>query len=391
MLLLLIVCVMCFGLPLLGWLGYLANPEVDRYYSFVTYGTHLETSGVYLLLGLVCIFLGFYIREFSFSSTSISVYEIEQRENKVKRLKEWMEIYGLMLGIFLSFFFFFFKGWTFFPERTGYRTEVETSGLLNALSGVSGLLSIPALGAGFSVSKGKWRAFAVFVFFVLMLAFFAKASRIFAIAPLLFLGGAWLAGGKMKYPFIISLVFFPLLLSMALELRGLHIQGFLPFISYVFSEYSVNFLNALFRLYLNLGSSYFIFSETLVDTGWLSWGDMFVSINPLPGKMVGWYQVSDNYRIGSAVPYSAMGEAFGYSTLFGMLFCLLIGGLVSKINDNFLRLRYVGILQAVLLLYFCMLVPQYNLRSVMRFYYLIFFLGLARDFYSYLRVSVHTK
>jgi hypothetical protein len=106
--------------------------------------------------------------------------------------------------------------------------------------------------------------------------------------------------------------------------------------------------------------------------------DLLLSINPLPGVMVGWYDVYEQFRVSKFIPYNTPGVlltiniffAFLYYWCLGIYFSFLGYSLIDYIKRN--KIIRAGI---VLTLAFSIIFmeTQYKLRSTTRLiYYLIF-------------------
>lgn len=102
--------------------------------------------------------------------------------------------------------------------------------------------------------------------------------------------------------------------------------------------------------------------------------NILIALNPAPGGLAGWYEIADLRRVSVDVPYSAMGELYGYSPLVCFLYMLIAGYFITYIqfySENFSTLaRFVGLISAVSLgLLFAILAPQYPLRNITRLVY----------------------
>lgn len=384
--LLVMVLVVVFGPNFLGCIGYLIEPEIALNYSFVSYYGEFYSPMIYLFLGVFSTFFGYWMVTRNFRKRNV----YEGIKNPFYYIEKY-DSFVIFSSVIMGLMFFSLRGIYYIPERIGYHAEigVELPAFLSTMLGITGLLSIVLLGYSFGRTTGLKKYLVFFVFSIVLVCFYSKASRIFAFSPVIFFLMASIARkSNMKWLFL-SLFCMPVLVDAVLVYRGLYNQGFMAFVGY---PYDFDYIRSLGSLYLNLSSAYFIFSETLSSAGWQNFSDLYVSLSPLPGSYVGWYDVNENYRINRFVPYSSLGEIFAFSVLLGSLFLMFLGMVVALINANLYRYPLFGMMQAALLLYCCLLMPQYNLRSVMRFLYLLIAIEIAFKLYKEFRTrSVKVK
>ncbi|WP_426370151.1 hypothetical protein [Pseudocolwellia sp. HL-MZ7] len=378
-----------FGFPILGYLTYILGLSDISDFDFLSLRTNTFEPLILLLMGSVSYALAYFMSNHLSSDKKLNI--TKNNELHMDEIRFVLGKYSHYIALFCAVFFFIFQGWMFFPERYGYRVEISFLPSLYALAGMFGLLSIFTLGFTYGSNKNAWKYIALFIFFIVFLAFFSKASRIFALAPTLFLLSSCWAGKKFSTSLSVSLILLPFLLTLSLQLRGLNLQGFLPFIEYFFTDVDFSYDKVLRGIISNFSSTYFIFAETLNQAGWMQLNDVLISLNPLPGSLVGWRDVFWKYRINVNVPYSTLGEVFAYSVSLGLGFCVFLGLLVGKINKNITSKTYLGIVQAILIFYVAILIPQYNLRSAARFLYLILFLELGFHSLNFFKLCAQGK
>lgn len=124
-------------------------------------------------------------------------------------------------------------------------------------------------------------------------------------------------------------------------------------------------------------SPIFILSETFHRAN-LSAADLLTELNPLPGKYTNWYSIYHYHRINQNIPFSAIGTLYYYSWFSLLVFggvlqyvTSLIGIMMRFINSNF-----AGTITVVFSIYFWAMINAYNLRSIMRWVYLILLIYL---------------
>jgi len=288
-----------------------------------------------------------------------------------------MKTKGPILGFFSGFIFFCVDGVTFLPERVGYVIEGGSFfSTIYAISGLCGLICIPLLALAWNSKSRFLKIICLILFLLVLLCYFAKASRVFVLGAIIYLTVAYYSGAKFS-KFILFFVFSltPISMSFIYELRGQLVQGLIPFLSFLFqgdSEYTISEL--FFSFFISFSGSYYIFMETVNRAYWIDFKDLWVSINPQFGSAAGWVDVFEEYRIVEAVPYSSIGEVIAYSNSFFYFFCFLLGVVFAKSEINFRYGRVIGVAQISILLYMAILMPQYNLRSIFRFFYLVLLL-----------------
>lgn len=378
MTLLIIAILIVFGIQSLGWFLYIIDTSIAQQMVFLSYGTPVGFDILYLLFGAVVFVIGFFLVSKQYSANQ--EYDFLGRMQKN---------HGLVMGVgpVLSVFFILFTGVTSIPERQGYHAigfDFLPSFLVS-VSGIFGLLSVPML--GFSYAKGgrALKLLSIMLLLALCVCYFSKASRVLAFAPLAFFGMAYAVSGRGRLGLGLGMACAPFFIHIALASRAQPIQGFMPQLEYLIYGMELSFGKVLWSFLTSLAGPYFIFSETLAVSYWQNWSDLSVSLNPDIGVRAGWYEVYSFYRINRFVPYSALGEVFSFSILLGGAFCMLLGGLLARIDLRLRRKELVGYFLLAIFLYACILIPQYNLRTVMRFIYLVVFIDLVVALVDYFR------
>lgn len=369
MIVLLLALFIIFGVQSIGWFLYIFNPGLPSDMDFLSYGASDSGAIFYLLVGAAFFVFGYK----TFAGKEVardSMYLLDELKSSSGNI--------LLLGPMLAVLFILFSGAASIPSREGYHV-VNFSFLpsfLISISGIAGLLALPLLGLTFAKGGKTFKLLSIVLLLVLMVCYFSKASRILAFAPLAFWGMAYAISGKGKIFLAISFVIAPVFVHIVLASRGQLIQGFMPFLEYAIYDLTFGLGEVLWSALSSLAGPYFIFSETLIDSQWQVWSDISISLNPDFGVRAGWYEVSDFYRVNRFVPYCALGEVFAYSLLFGCIYCFLLGALLARLSLRVRRREFLGYLMLAIYLYACVLIPQYNLRSVMRFVYMVAFLEL---------------
>jgi len=104
----------------------------------------------------------------------------------------------------------------------------------------------------------------------------------------------------------------------------------------------------------------------------------FTAVNPMPGVLTNWYEISKSVRLNEFAPYSSIGELYLYGNFIAFGFAMFIG-VILRLTDYFFS-KSRGQLIAIFLYFIVMLLSayfwQYNLRSFSRIIYYFVFLYL---------------
>jgi hypothetical protein len=227
------------------------------------------------------------------------------------------------------------------------------------------------------------KLFAVLMLSAFFITYFSLASRWLAITFLLFSLGLYSAAPNARFSklaVLCSLVGVFILLPLPLALRSMPSQGLNPFLGYMLTdgylvaklEYGKLVNNVLFA---------FPLSAYVSSLPKLSYSDFLVSINPLPGSMIGWYELVVLLRLNPYTPFNTTGQLLnhglvitaGYYSILGMYFSRLDYKIIEFVNKGNV------ILSAVLLgmsFLYILTTLQYNLRSSTRLIYYMMFIEL---------------
>ena len=283
----------------------------------------------------------------------------------------------------------FVPGVPYLLDRPYYLADAFGGGA----AAIAGQLSIAAvLGCGLlaSVWRGAGRVLAVALALVYFVSFFALATRVMALAPVLFALGAF-AGSpsrRTRIGLAVSAVASVALIGLPLFLRNQVHHGLIPYVH----ELS-GFLSATAGydvVALNILISFAIIGVTAYVQPTFPSHDLFVSLNPLPGGMAGWYDIADVHRLNVYTPYGAIGELgnVGPAAVVGYFVAL---GLVMAWLDRRVRAHLVAgrqgpaLLVVGLVALFCLYNQQYNLRQSTRMVYYALAIDLALMAWTWFR------
>jgi hypothetical protein len=211
----------------------------------------------------------------------------------------------------------------------------------------------------------------------------SQGSRRLALIPLLFLAGRTVAGRELR-AWKISLAALAALYLMPLPLafRSLVSHGAVPHLNslagYVSSQPPWEPIAA------NLLFGFPLAAQVALHQPPISMNAFIVSVNPLPGGLAGWYDISRSLRLNEFTPYSALGELSNQGPLAVIFYCLSLGiamtwssrmllGSVGQHASSLLRTLFISAGAGFIALSFL----QYNLRSTTRVVYMMMALAIA--------------
>ncbi len=199
---------------------------------------------------------------------------------------------------------------------------------------------------------------------------------------------------KVKFSFNVFLSF--VFLAYLMQLRMLDSHGVLPYIKSIASSGADFVENFYFNIYYSLIFGVYVTIGTFKDAI-ADWNIIFVSLNPLPGSIAGWYNYADDMRLNIYAPYSLHGRIFKMGNLFSFIYFFLTGIIFSfmemKVRSFLNRKKRIFAFIIVLLLILHIVYGfEYNLRSAFRYIYYAFFLIALIEGYYYLKpILLKTK
>lgn len=240
-----------------------------------------------------------------------------------------------------------------------------------------GIASVAIAGNVFG-SKSKYlRVIAALVALVFIVLFFGLGSRRLALAPLAFALGFLLAKPKKILGALIPAAFLAIfLLPLPLYMRGLQEHGL---IAYAAALESYKLFDTDWVVTLNnVLISFPITGATAFGSSSIPLSYLGVSLNPLPGVLAGWYDISSEMTLNRWTPFSAVGEAANYGMPWMAVVWVGVGILVGVIELLMVRVVRAGYPIAAigavgLVSLFAIQSIQYTMRSSTRmlFYALI--------------------
>lgn len=239
-----------------------------------------------------------------------------------------------------------------------------------------------------SGTRGQ-RMFSVVLLVVYFGMLFAMGSRRIALAPIVLVLGMLMAKPtRVWLKLAIAAVIATVLLPLPLFLRGSQEHGLLPYIDAV-QAYDLGDVDWLTTLN-NILISYPTTAMTVFHTNQIPIGNLFISLNPLPGEWVGWYDISSTMSLNAWTPFSTVGELANYGTGWALLVWAGLGVLATLLDRAvqklwseglpFFALAIIG-LSAI----FAIQALQYNVRQSTRMMLYATLVAIAGAVYVHLR------
>lgn len=227
------------------------------------------------------------------------------------------------------------------------------------------------LAAGFLSVRHPFLGRIAMVLWLVLL--FACATRVFAGVVVLYIAGRFLAGGRVSWlGWLYTAVITVVLLPIPLYCRDLTEHGLVP---YAHAMADVILEPSFISESLLTTTSSFGFSIPLLVFTSHEYGitaqDMLISLNPGPGRIVGWDDILFSMRVHEFIPYSALGEwaSFGGFSLmlFTLAWGLVVRGCLRSVGSNphpTMVLFLAAVLGMAMLT--VVMITQYNTRAVNR-------------------------
>ena len=229
-------------------------------------------------------------------------------------------------------------------------------------------------------------------FFLLILISIGTGSRAVFLFFLVYfciifisLGNTLLNKAKFSFNVLLSLVF----LSYLMQFRRLETHGIIPYLQSVATSGDSFLEDFYFNIYYSLIFGVFVTIKT-VQEAQPDWNILFVSLNPLPGVLAGWYNYADDMRLNIFAPYSLHGRIFKMGTVFSIVY-FFITGLIFSFMENKIRIflnegkRALAFIITLLLILHIVYGFEYNLRAAFRYIYYALFIILIVYLFKYIR------
>jgi len=263
--------------------------------------------------------------------------------------------------------------------RTEYLPEVNRS--LVIMIKILSFVEVILLG----IAYRKDKFVSNILFFLLILISMGTASRtvfllILTYSSILFISQGNTVLNKVKFTLNIFLSF--VFLAYLMQLRGLDSHGVIPYIKNIATSGDGFLRDFYFNIYYSLIFGVYVTIQT-VQEAQPDWNILFVSLNPLPGFLAGWYEYAKDMRLTPYAPYSLHGRVFTMGKLF-TIFYFFMTGLIFSFMERKVRVylnngnRVLAFIIILLLILHIVYGFEYNLRSAFRYiYYAIFIIFIS--------------
>jgi hypothetical protein len=200
--------------------------------------------------------------------------------------------------------------------------------------------------------------------------YFAVGSRVLALVPVLMVVGVSLGRERPnRWGVVSGAAVSVVLLPIPLYLRAQSAHGFWPYFEamQVFDLQAVGVDSMLRNVFISFG----LVGATAFTVGSMPWEVFAISVNPLPGSMIGWYDIAGSERLNLYTPYAALGEVGNRGTLTVVSFYSVVGvvlGVLELRVRAHLRAGHVlaALIPVALSALFILSSYQYNLRTSCR-------------------------
>src|SRR4029078_8252920 len=120
------------------------------------------------------------------------------------------------------------------------------------------------------------------------------------------------------------------LIELPLEFRALTSHGIVPYVNALPGILSSTHpWDATGR---NLLIGYAVIAVTAFQGAALPLGDLLVAVNPLPGRLTGWYEIADLHRLHVFTPMPGLGELGNAGWLVALMGSFLFGAALGVID-----------------------------------------------------------
>lgn len=234
----------------------------------------------------------------------------------------------------------------------------------------------------------KNKQLSLFYFIFLILISIGTASRVVFLfyvlySVLIFISGKNNLINRLSFFLNLLLAFF--LLGFLIGVRSSELHGIVPYLKSISSNTN-NLINSIyFNFYYSFIFGVYVTIGTLKKAT-LDWNMILVSINPLPGKLAGWYEYANDMRLNKFAPFSLHGRVFKTGILFTTFYFFILG-IIFSFFEKVVRKLFRGkknILAFSIVIILCLHIVyafEYNMRASIRYlYYAYFFLLVAYIF-----------
>ncbi|MFJ4262330.1 hypothetical protein ACIPYU_07790 [Paenarthrobacter nicotinovorans] len=261
----------------------------------------------------------------------------------------------------------------------------ERGSLAVSLGAPVATAAVVVVGYIFGACRGSKRLLAAALLVAYAAVLFSFGSRRFALIPILFALGVFVASNtrKTRVGLVVGAALTAALLPLPLAFRGAPAHGLLPYLEMfrTLSPLDADWLGAL----NNVLVSFAIIGRTAFGLIDLNMTDIWISVNPIGGDSAGWYEIAHKMRLNLYTPTAGIGELANVGWVPVAVFSLALGAALAWVELTVRRQVQSGaqVIAAMLLgltALFSLQMVQYNLRSAVRMLVYLAALELARRF-----------
>ncbi|WP_438961153.1 hypothetical protein [Nonlabens sp.] len=236
---------------------------------------------------------------------------------------------------------------------------------------------------GLIYNQNRWLSFSYFlIIFMIALGTGSRLAAVYIVlySLLIFLTGKSTLKNKLIFGLNIVLTF--LFVCFLISLRPLEYHGLIPYVTSLIVTPEAFLDTIAFNFYYSFIFGIFVTAETITENA-VDWNNIYVSVNPLPGKWIGWYDVAPKLRSNIHAPFSFNGEIFTFGKAFTIFFFIILGIVFSDLEYRMRwffkhKKKLLGFLIAFLMALFILFSFEYNMRSTIRYIY-----------YAYITILIH--
>ncbi len=223
----------------------------------------------------------------------------------------------------------------------------------------------------------KHKKLSVFLFSIILMFFLGTASRVGFLFLAIYIVLTFLMSKnksvyrKIRVVFLLVLSF--VYLAYLIKFRHLPKHGIIPYFYGFFSLGKDIWETIYFNVYYNFIFGVFVTANTMKVAA-ADWKIIKISLHPLLGSMVGWYQYADLRRLNIYAPFSTHGEVFRMGRIFTFIFTFVLGLLFTffekVIRKKLVTKKYlIAFIVYLLLALHIFYAFEYNLRASVRYLY----------------------
>ena len=385
---------------LFATIGYVVYSIFDRgdgtFYDLHAEDINFTSSILAHILAAFSLYLGAFLFARVFRRSTRTPLQLLRHDN-TNISDEFLQITTVLTTLVCTVSNLFAYGWDGLIYRTYYIPDANIFIIIAQLFGVLTTLLAAILACR---SSRKSKSVALVCFLVALTLIFAKGSRYAVIAFIIFqllpsiVGAERSHSGLVMLKILITVFLSFFLLHASLFFRSDSQYGLAPYITKLpEAYYAISDMDykSLWDSFLNITFSVPV-TEVTIQNGVHDIASLLISLSPLSGDSVGWYEIAQSRRISEEIPFSALGELYGYSPLILVFYFLFVGAVFSiveyELENSHPKIRgFLVLFSFGFCLLFGLFVLQYNLRSSTRMiYYLAGVLIVSRIYTQFLMV-----